>query len=67
MTIKDEIKNLKLNNIENYELYYNGTKLKYSRYKEVLDYKSDAYILQVLNSKNIINIVYKYNNEERGN
>lgn len=62
MTIKDEIKNLKLNNIENYELYYNGTKLKYSRYKEVLDYKSDAYILQVLNSKNIINIVYKYNN-----
>ena len=62
MTIKDEIKNLKLNNIENYELYYNGTKLKYSRYREVLDYKSDAYILQVLNSKNIINIVYKYNN-----
>ena len=62
MTIKDEIKNLKLNNIENYELYYNGTKIKYSRYKEVLDYKSDAYILQVLNSKNIINIVYKYNN-----
>ena len=62
MTIKDEIKNLKLNNIENYELYYNGTKLKYSRYKEVLEYKSDAYILQVLNSKNIINIVYKYNN-----
>lgn len=62
MTIKDEIKNLKLNNIENYELYYNGTKLKYSRYKEVLNYKSDAYILQVLNSKNIINIVYKYNN-----
>ena len=62
MTIKDEIKNLKLNNIENYELYYNGTKLKYSRYKEVLDYKSDAYIIQVLNSKNIINIVYKYNN-----
>lgn len=62
MTIKDEIKNLKLNNIENYELYYNGTKLKYSRYKEVLDYKYDAYILQVLNSKNIINIVYKYNN-----
>ena len=62
MTIKDEIKNLKINNIENYELYYNGTKLKYSRYKEVLDYKSDAYILQVLNSKNIINIVYKYNN-----
>ena len=62
MTIKDEIKNLKLNNIENYELYYNGTKLKYSRYKEILDYKSDAYILQVLNSKNIINIVYKYNN-----
>ena len=62
MTIKDEIKNLKLNNIENYELYYNGTKLKYSRYKEVLGYKSDAYILQVLNSKNIINIVYKYNN-----
>ena len=59
MTIKDEIKNLKLNNIENYELYYNGTKLKYSRYKEVLGYKSDAYILQVLNSKNIINIVYK--------
>ena len=62
MTIKDEIKNLKLNNIENYKLYYNGTKLKYSRHKEVLDYKSDAYILQVLNSKNIINIVYKYNN-----
>ena len=62
MTIKDEIKNLKLNNIENYKLYYNGNKLKYSRYKEVLDYKSDAYILQVLNSKNIINIVYKYNN-----
>lgn len=62
MTIKDEIKNLKLNNIENYELYYNGTKIKYSRYKEVLDYKSDAYILQVLNSKNIINILYKYNN-----
>ena len=62
MTIKDEIKNLKINNIENYELYYNGTKLKYSRYKEVLDYKSDAYILQVLNSMNIINIVYKYNN-----
>ena len=62
MTIKDEIKNLKINNIENYKLYYNGTKLKHSRYKEVLDYKSDAYILQVLNSKNIINIVYKYNN-----
>lgn len=62
MTIKDEIKNLKINNIENYKLYYNGTKLKYSRYKEVLYYKSDAYILQVLNSKNIINIVYKYNN-----
>lgn len=62
MTIKDEIKNLKINNIENYELYYNGNKLKYSRYKEVLNYKSDAYILQVLNSKNIINIVYKYNN-----
>lgn len=62
MTIKDEIKNLKINNIENYELYYNGTKLKYSRYKEVIDYKSDAYIIQVLNSKNIINIVYKYNN-----
>ena len=61
MTIKDEIKNLKLNNIENYKLYCNGTKLKYSRYKEVLDYKSDSYILQVLNSKNIINIVYKYN------
>lgn len=62
MTIKDEIKNLRLNNIENYELYYEGTKLKYSRYKEVLDYKSDAYILQVHNLKNIINIVYKYNN-----
>ena len=40
MTIKDEIKNLKLNNIENYELYYNGTKLKYSRYKEVLEYNN---------------------------
>ena len=62
MTIKDELKNLKIKDIKNYNLYLDGIKLKYSNYKKVLNYNSDSYIIQVLNNVNIINIIYKYNN-----
>ena len=62
MTIKDELKNLKIKDIKNYNLYLDGIKLKYSNYKKVLNYNSDSYIIQVRNSVNIINIIYKYNN-----
>ena len=62
MTIKDDLKNLKIKDINNYNLYLDGIKLKYSNYKKVLNYNSDLYIIQVRNSVNIINIIYKYNN-----